>query len=175
MRILIDMDEVIADAVALFLKWYERDFGIKYTEKDVYGTKLLHTVPEAHKSTVAAYPHTKGFFDDLPVIPNSQEILKQLYEAHEVYIVSAAMEFKHSLYPKFEWLDQHFPFIHWKRRVLCGDKSVIKGDVLIDDHDFNLETFTGRRVMFTSPHNVHDTRYERMNNWLEAKQFFDLK
>ena len=32
MRILIDMDDVIADAVERFLEWYERDFGIRYTK-----------------------------------------------------------------------------------------------------------------------------------------------
>jgi len=102
-------------------------------------------------------------------------VLEELNNRYDVYIVSAAMEFKHSLYDKFEWLDEHFPFIHWKRRVFCGDKSIAKGDVLIDDHDFNLATFSGRPVVFTAPHNIHLDKYARLNNWLEAKQMFDFK
>jgi 5'(3')-deoxyribonucleotidase len=29
--------------------------------------------------------------------------------------------------------------------------------------------------MFTASHNVADTKYERMNNWLDAEKLFDLK
>jgi 5'(3')-deoxyribonucleotidase len=174
MRILIDMDEVMADAIERFFEWYERDFGVRYTRGDIDGTKLANIVPAEHHDIVKNYPHQPGFFKDLPVIEYSKEVIKELNDKYEVYIVSAAMEFKYSLYDKYEWLDEHFPFIHWKRRVLCGDKSVAKGDVLIDDHDFNLSVFDGRRIIFTAPHNIHITKYERLNNWKEARALFDI-
>jgi len=174
MRILVDMDEVMADAIARFIEWYERDFGVRYKEEQFMGTKLAYVVPEEHRQTVLAYPHQPGFFKDLPVIDGAREVLEQLNNHHEIYIASAAMEFKHSLYDKYEWLDEHFPFIHWKRRILCGDKSVLKADVLIDDHDFNLSVFSGRPIMFTAPHNIHFTNYERINHWKEALAMFDL-
>ena len=174
MRILVDMDEVMADAIARFIEWYERDFGVRYTEDQFIGSKLAYVVPEEHRKTVLSYPHQPGFFRDLPLIDGCREVLEELNNRHEIYIASAAMEFKHSLYDKYEWLDEHFPFIHWKRRILCGDKSVLKADVLIDDHDFNLSVFSGRPVMFTAPHNVHFTQYERINHWKEALTMFDL-
>src|SRR5436190_5067841 len=172
MRILIDMDDVMADAVARFLEWYERDFGVRYSRGQLHGTNLSEIVPPEHKTIVHNYPHQKGFFKDLPVIEDSKEIIEALNNKYEIFVVSAAMEFKHSLYDKFEWLDEHFPFIHWKRRVFCGDKTIAKGDVLIDDHEFNLSSFAGRPIVFTAPHNVHYTQYERMDKWLDAKNFF---
>lgn len=175
MRILIDMDDVIADAEARFLEWYERDFGIHYTKADIQGTKLHMIVPEEHRSVVKEYPFRKGCFKDLPIIENSIEIIRELNNRFDVYIASAAMEFPYSLPEKYEWLDEHFPFIHWKRRIFCGDKSVLKGDMLIDDHDFNLSVFEGRRIMFTASHNVNETKYERLDNWLDAEKLFDLK
>ena len=84
------------------------------------------------------------------------------------------MEFKYSLPEKYDWLDEHFPFIHWKRRIFCGDKSVLKADVLIDDHEFNLSVFSGRAIMFTATHNALETKYERLNNWLDGRKLFDL-
>ena len=175
MRILIDMDEVMADAIERFLEWYERDFGIRYTKEQLHGTRLQFIIPEEHREIVKAYPHQKGFFKDLPLIPHSQEVIKELNDRYDVYVASAAMEFQYSLQDKFEWLDEHFPFIHWKRRILCGDKSVLKGDVLINDHDFNLSVFNGRAIMFTASHNVNETKYERLNSWLDAEKLFDLK
>ena len=173
LRILIDMDDVVADTTKRFLDWYERDFGVRYTSEQLHGFKLSEIVPPEHKQKVLMYPHQKDFFKDLPVIEDSKEVIEALNKKHEVFIVSAAMEFKHSLYDKFEWLDEHFSFIPWKRRVFCGDKTIAKGDVLIDDHDFNLSVFAGRAIVFTAPHNAHYTEYERLDRWLDAHQFFD--
>ena len=173
MRILIDMDDVIADTGERFIEWYERDFGKRLTHADLQGVKIHTIVPEEHRKVVKEYPFRKGFFKDLPVIENSIEVIKELNNRFDVYIASAAMEFPNSLPEKYEWLDEHFPFIHWKRRIFCGDKSVLKGDVLIDDHDFNLSVFAGRPIMFTALHNIAETKYERLNNWLEAEKLFD--
>ena len=175
MRILIDMDDVIADAVERFLEWYERDFGVRYTQADLKGTKLHAIVPDENKKKVKEYPFHPDFFKDLPVIKNSVEIVKELNNRFDVYIASAAMEFPLSLPHKNNWLDEHFPFIPWKRRIFCGDKSVLKGDVLIDDHDFNLSVFDGRPIMFSSSHNLNETKYERLDNWLDAEKLFDLE
>ncbi len=169
------MDEVIADAIERFLEWYERDFGVRYTKADLNGTKLHMIVPEDHRKIVKEYPNQKGFFKDLPLIENSREVVEELNNRFDVYVASAATEFPNSLLDKNDWLDQHFPFIHWKRRIFCGDKSVLKGDILIDDHDFNLSVFDGRSIMFTSSHNVNETKYERLNSWLDAEKLFDLK
>src|SRR6478609_6148401 len=173
MRVLIDMDDVMADASERFFEWYERDFGVRYTKADIHGGRLYDIIPPEHIQTVKSYTHQPGFFKDLPVIENAKETIEILNNLHEIYIVSAAMEFKHSFLDKYEWLDKHFPFIPWKRRVFCGDKHIIKADILIDDHDFNLSVFTGRPIVFTAPHNINYTEYERMNGWHEAKNFFE--
>ena len=173
MRILIDMDEVMADSIQRFLDWYERDFGIRYTKEQLQGTKLQFLVPEEHREIVRNYPHQKGFFKDLPLIENSLEVIRTLNDKYEIYVASAAMEFEYSLPEKYVWLDEHFPFIPWKRRIFCGDKSILDADVLIDDHDFNLSVFKGRPIMFTAPHNVFETKYERVNNWIEVRSLFD--
>ncbi|MEM0933868.1 MAG: 5'(3')-deoxyribonucleotidase, partial [Bacteroidota bacterium] len=107
------------------------------------------------------------FFKDLPVVENSQETLEQLNQKYELYIASAAMQFPNSLKEKSDWLDEHFPFIPWQRRILCGDKQILKGDILIDDRSYNLKRFTGRSILFTSPHNVNTTGLERGDSWLE--------
>ena len=51
MRILVDMDDVIADATERFLEWYDRDYGVRYTKEDLRGTRLHLIVPEEHRKT----------------------------------------------------------------------------------------------------------------------------
>jgi 5'-nucleotidase len=55
---------------------------------------------------------------------------------------------------------------------LCGDKRMVYGDHMIDDHARNLEHFNGRKYLYTSPHNVTITEYQRINNWKEAAEIF---
>jgi len=80
------------------------------------------------------------------------------------------MQFPNSLEEKSEWLDEHFPFIHWRNRILCGNKHILNGDVLIDDRNHNLENFQGRPLLFTSPHNINTNGFERVNSWDEVAE-----
>ncbi len=85
-----------------------------------------------------------------------------------MFVVSAATEFPNSLKEKHDWLEQYFPGIHWKNLVLCGDKSIVSGDIMIDDHEKNLITFNGRPLLFDAMHNQALQGYERVRNWEEV-------
>lgn len=164
------MDEVMAQVVPKFLRLYEQHFGIKPNSEDYHGKKL-YQLPGAKELREALF--AKGFFRDLPVMPGSQEVIKELLEDYEVFVVTAAMEFRNSFEDKYDWLQEHFPFISWKKVVFCGYKSVIRADYMIDDHVHNLEAFEGKGLLFTATHNVDENRFERVNNWEEVRQFFE--
>ena len=126
-------------------------------------------VPEHVNMKWFEYINEPGFFRDLPVIPGSQETLKALQDKYDVYIVSAAMEFRNSLPDKFDWLQDHFSFISWQNIIFCGDK-IVDAEVMIDDRIKNFTSFKGRTLLFTSPHNLLITDYERVNSWEEVAQ-----
>jgi len=171
-RIAIDMDEVMADPLARFLEWYERDHGVVLSLDQLQGKKIYEAVVEEHQEVMRSYPHQVHFFKDLKVMQDSQEVIRKLSEKYEIFIASAAMEFKHSLYDKHCWLHDHFEFIPWSHYVFCGDKSIIHADFLIDDHVRNFKGFIGEGIIFTAPHNVNETGYRRVNNWKEVAQLF---
>lgn len=161
------MDEVIADTYGAHIEIYNKEFNGTLTKELCLGTEVWRMVPETHQESVRKHATRRGFFRDLKVIAYSKEILAKLAEKHNVYIASAAMQFPNSLEEKSEWLDEHFPFIPWQNRILCGHKHILKGDVLIDDRSYNLENFQGRSLQFTSPHNVNTEGFERVNTWQE--------
>ena len=82
------------------------------------------------------------------------DVLREMNKRYEVFIVSAATEFPNSLKDKVEWLGDHFPFFTWRQLVLCGDKKLINGDYMIDDHVRNLKDFNGKKYLYTSAHNL---------------------
>lgn len=165
-----DMDEVIADTFKAHIDRYNRDFQETLSEEMCHGKEVWQCVPEERQESIHKHPSLDGFFTDLKPIKDSQAVLKELSQKYEVYIASAAMQYPKSLIEKYHWLDEHFPFIHWKKRILCGDKHILSGDILIDDRTFNLETFKGRAIMFTSPHNMHTNGFERVDTWLQVAE-----
>ncbi len=172
-RIAIDMDEVMADPIARFQKWYHRDFGEYIPAKDIENKRFPSGVPPERKEYVFQYLNTKGFFADLPVIEDSQRVIKKLIDNRfEIFVATAAMEFKSSFEDKYAWLEEHFPFIHWRNYVYCGDKSIIHADYLIDDSPHQLEAFTGKGLLFHAHHNLTETRFKRVHNWREVEQYF---
>lgn len=169
-RIVIDMDEVIADPHAKFIEMFNAEFQLGLHKDQLHGGEISDAVPPELRHKVLEYINTPGFFRHLPIIPDSQEVLKALQEKYEVYIVSAATEFRNSLIDKLDWLNDYFPFISWQQVVFCGNK-IVHGDIMIDDRSRNFTHFMGdRKLLFTSSHNVNETAFERVNTWKEVAE-----
>jgi len=171
-RIIIDMDEVIADPMGDMIEWYRKTNQLEFDNSKISGGSWIKGFPEHHQQFVYERLLSVGFFRNLPVIKDSIEVLEEMNKYYEIFIVSAAMEFPNSLKEKLEWMLEHFPFFTWKQIALCGDKSLVCGDYMIDDHVKNLRTFKGKPYLFTSAHNLDVTGYERLNNWKEVGEKF---
>ncbi len=168
MTLFVDMDEVMADTYGAHIEIYNRDYQECLTHEVCMGSEVWQNVPIDRQDSVRQHATNIGFFRDLEPIVDSQEVLKELSKKYELFIASAAMQFPNSLIEKSEWLDEHFSFVPWQNRILCGHKHILKGDILIDDRSYNLENFDGRSLLFTSPHNINSNGFERVNNWKEV-------
>ena len=172
-RIAIDMDDVMAAAGKKILHTYNTIIGTSHKDEDFTGKGYYEVLEEKHYHIIREEIFKPGFFRNMEVMPNAVEVIKKLHERFDIFIVSAATEFPNSLKEKIEWLEEHFPFISWKNIVLCGDKSIISADYLIDDHEKNLITFKGKTLMFDAIHNQKVEGYQRFNSWREIEAFFE--
>jgi 5'-nucleotidase len=167
-RMIIDMDEVIADPMGDMINWFENKYALGVDYEKMKVGSWLAGFPEQYHQEVRERLHGPGFFRHLPVMEDSVDVLKEINNKYELFIVSAATEFPNSLKEKMDWLGDHFPFISWRQVVLCGDKRMINGDHMIDDHVRNLIHFPGKKYLFSTPHNFDIQEYTRINNWKEA-------
>ena len=163
-RIAVDMDGVLADTTEQFFQFDERDFGRRRTMEEIIGKPESVGFPNAKR-----YVLTKDFFRTAPVMNESQLVLSELNKRYEVFIVSAAVEFPQSLFEKYEWLVEHFPFITWQQIVFCGSKAIVEADIMIDDHFKNLDPFKGQTILFSQPHNLllQSSKHRRVDSWKE--------
>ena len=168
-RLIVDMDDVLADATGQFINFYEKEYGVRVSRESMNFKDEMERFPD-HHDEVYQFTFRKNFFRTMQVNENSQEVVKQLNKQYELFIVSSAMEFPNSLSEKFEWLGEHFSFLHWKQFVFCGSKTVVHGDYMIDDLPHNLEKFNGEKLIFTAPHNLQFNHFKRVNNWKEIEE-----
>jgi 5'(3')-deoxyribonucleotidase len=170
-RLIVDMDDVIADATGQFIDYYEKEFGVRIERAVLNGKEEGEGFPDNH-SVLREFPYRKNFFRTMQPNANSQEVLKNLNKKYELFIVSAAMEFPQSLTEKLDWLNEYLPFLSWKQIVFCGSKAVVHGDFMIDDLPHNLEKFNGEKFIFSAPHNLHLNQFKRLENWEDVGRKF---
>jgi 5'-nucleotidase len=171
-RICVDMDEVMADTLAEHLRRYNEHYDEALRPEDLAGRPLWQVTPQDRQEQLRAFLDAEDFFEDLPLMPDAQPVLRELSERFEIFIATQAMAVPNSLGPKYRWLQRHFPFIPPTHYVFCGNKSILLADYLIDDQPKNLERFEGHGLLYTAPHNVHATGFVRVNNWRDVAAYF---
>ena len=161
------MDGVLADVYPRFFELYEQETGNKKTMGEIIGLKEGEAFPELYR-----WVETPGFFRSIPVMADSQRVLKLLNKTYEILVISMATEFPVSLTDKQMWINDHFPFISWRQVIFCGNKSLIQADLMIDDHFKNLDHFKGETIMFIQPHNINNTYHQHkiVSSWLEIEK-----
>lgn len=170
LRLAVDMDEVLADAHTAQENWLSEKYsdylalppGVKYGS---------HLTAEQNAARVAML-HEGWMFGQLEPMPGSIDVLEQLCDRHEVFIATAAIEYPRSCQYKYDWIREYLPFVNPMNIVFCGDKSIVKADVLIDDNARHFPTFSGKGILFAASHNENDPWPDRVENWAEIQNRF---
>lgn len=158
----------MADLHGRRLELYQQDFGTVPDEAELLGKKLFNIVPDEQLDRVYSYLRTPGFFRDLAVLPDAQEVIYELSQDYEIFVATAAMELPNSFNEKYDWLQEHFDFISPMNYIFCGHKFMLGTTYLIDDTPKHHEIFPGTAILFDALHNRNETRYPRAANWREV-------
>lgn len=141
MRILIDMDGTVFNTIEKLLDIYNnKDDVLPLYEEDITEFNLRNCMRNKYhirsdsEDILMNIFHEEGFFRDLGLIDRCKEMIDKWHkQGHEIIFVTNAMfapKRKNSMIDKFECLQEHFPYAI---PVFTPDKSMIKGDVCIDD------------------------------------------
>lgn len=91
--------------------------------------KRMEAVPR-QKFPQAQY----GFFLDLEPLPNAIGVFKQLQEKYDIWILTKpSIENINCYSEKAKWVLDHLGKEAQEHLIICNDKSLVKGDYLIDD------------------------------------------
>ena len=123
-----------------------------------------------NKVPVLAFPQSQyGFYSHLKPIRDAIDCVKRLINSHyfEVYILTApSIHNPLSYTEKRVWIEQYFGLPFTERLIICANKGLLKGDVLIDDliEGKGQENFEGELIQFGSP---------KFPNWSAVFDYLD--
>lgn len=162
MRILVDMDGVIADFNNGFRKIWSNEFrylpSFNVTkQKNFYLDKEIGN--GRFKDEVWSVINRKGFFLNLPEVHGAIEGLTKLQEKYEVFICTSPMvTHDYCASEKYQWINKHLGKDWAERTILTKDKTIVKADFLIDDKFTIDETKANWKLI------VFETAYSRYHN-----------
>jgi 5'-nucleotidase len=171
LRVLIDMDGVLADWEGSFLdRWRAGDpdgYHVPLAARRTF--RVVDQYPEPLRERVRAVYLAPGFYRDLPPIAGALDAVRAMRAAgHDVWICSSPLaEFRDCVLEKYEWVDTHLGPAWTTTLILTRDKTLVRGDVLIDDNPEVRGRVTPewRHVVFDQPYNrAADARF-RLGSW----------
>lgn len=129
-RILIDVDGVIADFVDGFMYMYKLNGGAVPDGFEWNHWDSMDELPD--QGVREGIWHDPDLFFNLKPYPGAIDALEKLNSVYDVRIVTS-LPHRHIPH-RSDWFQRYAPFIHRKdQMIFTNDKSLIMGDVLIDD------------------------------------------
>ncbi len=116
----------------------------------------------------------RTFWDTITVYQEAVSTIESLVkQGNTIYLVTAS-HFTPILGYKINKILSHFDtnLVGERNVIVAKDKSMIMGDVLVDDFPKNLDKFTyGKTICFAQPWNVTYQRTLRTNSWPEIYKY----
>lgn len=105
------------------------------------------------------------------------EALTEMSEkSKEVFICTNPLsKYENCVLEKYRWVDDHLGKEWIKRIIVTKDKTIIRGDILIDDKPEikGVETLSWEHIIFTQPYNLSVNSKRRLT-WQNWKSVLDL-
>ena len=142
MRILVDMDNIIADILTPWLKSYNWKFNDHLTVSDIKEWEMVRVVKPECGDKIFSFIHEPDFYLNLDPLPGAIEGVKALTDAGEEVVVCTSSPSGCAMWEKERWLRKHFPFLNTHKQYGCWThKSWIRCTAIIDDCPATIRAF----------------------------------
>lgn len=169
--ILCDADDVIENLLDCWVSAINQKYGTNVNPLDITKWDVSLFFPTLSKEQVFAPIAEKDIWSNLERIDGCYDVLKEINEKHNLYIVTATHY--NTCDKKIERILKLYPFLNWKQFIITSHKQLIHGNYLIDDGTHNLIGGDYQGILFSRPHNMtYDAQAAgviRVSEWNEIR------
>ncbi|XP_028020322.2 5'(3')-deoxyribonucleotidase, mitochondrial isoform X5 [Balaenoptera acutorostrata] len=141
LRVLVDMDGVLADFEGGFLRKFrarfpDQPFIALEDRRGFWVSEQYDRLQPGLSEKAISIWESENFFFDLEPLPGAVEAVKQManLESTDVFICTSPIKmYKYCPFEKYAWVEKHFGPDFLEQMVLTRDKTVVSADLLIDD------------------------------------------
>lgn len=168
MRLLVDLDGVVVN----WTKQFEDDLALYYPSMEFAPMREFSTptyLPKDQQLAINMVKYRSGFYADMKPVRGAKKALKEIVaDGHDLWFCSSPEVFNPTCESdKKTWLMTHFGEWWAKRLILTRDKTLVRGDILIDDRpdvDGAVDP-EWVHVLFSQTYNDHVTDKPRLDKW----------
>ena len=176
MKILVDMDGVLADFDGGFLKIWRTVYPDKpFIPLEQRTTFYIdEQYPPELKDVVCGVTIAPNFFRSLDLIDGGVEALNEMRKmGHEVFLCSSPLSrYQNCVLEKYQWVELNLGKEWVNRLILTRDKTLVKGDILIDDRPriAGCDKACSEHILYDQPYNRCERSKKRLTwaNWKSA-------
>ena len=121
----------------------------------------------------------KGFFENLKPFAGAVRVMHKLLSLdYNIFICTSPLILNpYCLSEKYSCILKHFGEEFKKRLITVSDKTLIRGDILIDDKPIpsGLYQPSWNHIIFDQPYNRHIDGVPRIINWQDGKYLDTIK
>jgi len=186
MRIICDMDNTICRTNEYFYDNCRARFGKPYLmyDKETVNNFHIHEWLMSQRGEIAELEakamkeiifNDESYWATIPPYNNAVDVLTYLSDKFEIFIASDALTVNNDacMTGKKKWLKRFLPHFYFSNMIFIRDKSMLKGDIIIEDVPKQVENFEGISILMDYPYNRDFTPSYRVNNWQEILKLFE--
>lgn len=171
-RIFVDVDAVVIDIHSAWLSLYNQDYDDSLSVDQITDWDMTKFVkPECGKD-IYKYLPMESLYDTALAVDGAISSIHWLRQHdYDVRFLTSGVQ-----PAKIMWLgnrglliSEHFLFS--PDVIVAHDKSIVKGDILIDDNLKNCENFQGKSILFAQPWNNVVSPFFRADGWPDVIQY----
>lgn len=155
--VLCDIDDVMWDFVPHMINWFNKLSSKEIKVEDFKEWDVGKVIPQSRLDIFWSISTWRIFWDGIEARFGAYKYAQLLNQEYKLYFVTATRlgvsDYK---------IDRFLEMFNWVKPdqiIACQDKSMIKGDLLIDDAYHQLQNFTGKKLLVTRSWNeVIDTQ-----------------
>ena len=175
--VLVDQDGVLAEWSGLFAQRIVEHFPDYIfpflSSNDTWD--MDSGLDEIGRGYVEQIKNLPGFYADLQPIAGAAEALREMVaEGHTVHICTSPWPTNPTCASdKLDWLEKYIGAGWAHRAVITSDKTLCRGDYLIDDRPDIVGAYTPEweHIVFDAPYNQTVTDRRRMMDWSQWRNF----